>query len=177
MKPTALLLLAGIAICMVVVVFTQQNPVQTPKSSSTSAAATAEQGHDHSSPSSTPNQATSSNAATVSEIQISDQVVGNGAEALFGKRVTVQYTGWLYDTDEADKKGLQFDSSVGGEPFKFVLGRGEVISGWDVGVKGMKVGGKRNLVIPADMGYGPQGSGQIPPNAVLVFDVEVLNVE
>jgi FKBP-type peptidyl-prolyl cis-trans isomerase FkpA len=177
MKPTALLLLSGIAICLVVVIFTQQNPVQTPKSSATSAATTTEQEHNHSSPSSPQNPPTASDDATIIDIQITDQVVGDGAEAVFGKRVTVQYTGWLYDNDEADKKGLEFDSSVGGEPFKFVLGRSEVISGWDEGVKGMKVGGKRNLIIPSNMGYGPQGSGKIPPNAVLVFDVEVLRVE
>jgi FKBP-type peptidyl-prolyl cis-trans isomerase len=92
--------------------------------------------------------------------------------------VTVHYTGWLYDANSADHKGTKFDSSRDrNEPFEFALGAGEVIRGWDEGVKGMKVGGKRTLTIPPDMGYGARGAGGvIPPNATLLFEVELLNV-
>jgi FKBP-type peptidyl-prolyl cis-trans isomerase FkpA len=92
--------------------------------------------------------------------------------------VAVHYTGWLYDPARPDGKGKKFDSSVDrGEPFVFPLGGGRVISGWDQGVAGMKVGGKRTLVIPASMGYGDRGAGGvIPPNATLIFDVELLEV-
>ena len=106
-----------------------------------------------------------------------DVKVGTGAEATPGRRVSVHYTGWLYDEGKADHKGKQFDSSRGGDPFTFRLGGHEVIDGWDQGVAGMKVGGQRTLTIPPDLGYGSQGAGGvIPPNATLVFDVELLNV-
>jgi FKBP-type peptidyl-prolyl cis-trans isomerase FkpA len=108
----------------------------------------------------------------VTQLQITDQVVGTGAEAVAGKSVTVHYTGTLTN-------GQKFDSSLDrGQPFTFNLGTGQVIQGWDQGVAGMKVGGKRKLVIPPDLGYGAQGAGaSIPPNATLVFDVELLKVE
>ena len=108
-----------------------------------------------------------------------DDVTGSGHEALAGRRVTVHYTGWLYKEDAADHKGRKFDSSRDhGGPFDFRLGAGEVIRGWDEGVAGMKVGGRRTLTIPPDYGYGAQGSpGAIPPNATLVFDVELLDVK
>ena len=105
------------------------------------------------------------------EMKITDSVLGDGKEAVAGKKVSVHYTGRL-------TTGAQFDSSVGRSPFSFKLGAGQVIEGWDVGVAGMKVGGKRELVIPAHMGYGEQGAGGvIPPNATLVFDVELLGVD
>lgn len=110
--------------------------------------------------------------ADVTELKIEDVVVGKGAEAKSGNLVTVEYTGWLTD-------GTKFDSSLdSGQPFEFTLGQGKVIQGWDQGVAGMKVGGKRKLTIPPALGYGAQGSGGvIPPNATLVFDVELLAVE
>lgn len=111
------------------------------------------------------------------EFQKIDSVVGTGAEATAGKTVTVNYTGWLLAPSAADKHGAKFDSSIGREPFSFRLGSGGVIPGWDQGVAGMKVGGKRTLIIPASLGYGADGAGPIPPNANLIFDVELLKVE
>jgi FKBP-type peptidyl-prolyl cis-trans isomerase FkpA len=111
-------------------------------------------------------------AAPVTELKIKDIKVGTGAVAKSGDLVTVNYTGWLTD-------GTKFDSSLDrNEPFKFPLGQGQVIAGWDQGVAGMKVGGKRKLTIPAELGYGAQGAGggKIPPGATLVFDVELLAV-
>lgn len=107
-----------------------------------------------------------------------DVKVGDGAEATAGKMVSVHYTGWLYDEAAADKHGKKFDSSRDrGQPFQFPLGGGQVIKGWDQGVQGMKIGGQRTLIIPAEMGYGARGAGGvIPPNATLVFDVELLGV-
>lgn len=104
-------------------------------------------------------------------MEIEDQVVGTGAEAGSGNTVTVHYTGWLTD-------GTKFDSSVDrNQPFRFLLGVGQVIAGWDQGVPGMKVGGKRKLTIPPELGYGARGAGGvIPPNATLVFEVELLGV-
>ena len=115
----------------------------------------------------------------VSELQLIDQQVGEGKEAVAGKPVVVHYTGWLYDESAADNKGNKFDSSRDrNDPFTFNLGAGQVIKGWDQGVPGMKVGGQRTLVIPADLGYGARGAGGvIPPNATLVFDVELLDVQ
>jgi FKBP-type peptidyl-prolyl cis-trans isomerase FkpA len=110
-------------------------------------------------------------------LQKIDTTVGTGAEATAGKRVTVNYTGWLYLPDAPQHHGEQFDSSVGRKPFTFQLGSGMVIPGWDQGVAGMKVGGKRTLVIPAALGYGAEGGGPIPPNANLIFDVELLDVQ
>ncbi len=112
-------------------------------------------------------------------LTIEELAVGEGEEAVNGKTAVVHYTGWLYDPDAADKKGSKFDSSRDrGAPFKFPVGAGRVIRGWDQGVAGMRVGGRRLLIIPPDLGYGARGAGGvIPPNAVLVFDVELLGVE
>ena len=91
--------------------------------------------------------------------------------------MNVHYTGWLYDPSAPDQKGAQFDSSVGGAPFTFVLGAGMVIPGWDKGFDGMKVGGRRKLIIPPDLGYGERGAGGvIPPNATLIFEMELMGV-
>jgi len=103
---------------------------------------------------------------------------GAGAEIKSGQTALVHYTGWLYDTAAPDNKGKKFDSSVDrNEPFEFPVGGGFVIKGWDEGVVGMKVGGKRRLVIPPEMGYGARGAGGvIPPGATLVFDVELVEI-
>ncbi|MGH8159455.1 MAG: FKBP-type peptidyl-prolyl cis-trans isomerase [Rhodanobacter sp.] len=115
---------------------------------------------------------------SVDKLTVLDQKVGTGAEAKDGMKVTVQYTGWLYDDKAKDHHGEKFDSSRDhGEPFAFLLGQGSVIAGWDQGVAGMHVGGKRILLIPAALGYGANGAGDdIPPNASLVFEVELLKV-
>ena len=115
---------------------------------------------------------------SVDKLTVVDTTVGTGAEATAGMKVTVHYTGWLYDDGARDKHGSQFDSSRDhGEPFSFNLGAGNVIEGWDQGVAGMRVGGKRTLLIPAALGYGARGAGDdIPPDASLVFDVELLDV-
>ena len=105
------------------------------------------------------------------KLQIEELVLGTGAEALKGKTVSVHYTGWLTD-------GKKFDSSKDrGQPFQFPLGRGHVIRCWDEGVQGMKVGGKRKLTIPPDLGYGARNMGPIPPNSTLIFDVELIDVK
>ena len=107
-----------------------------------------------------------------------DTRVGKGNEAVPGKTVEVHYTGWLHDPAAKDMRGKQFDSSRGRGPFSFPLGGGRVIKGWDEGVAGMKVGGMRTLVIPPELGYGARGAGGvIPPNATLVFEVELLDVK
>ena len=105
--------------------------------------------------------------------------IGTGDTAVAGKSVTVHYTGWLFDAAAPDNKGKKFDSSRDrGDPFVFPLGAGRVIAGWDQGVAGMKVGGQRTLTIPPELGYGARGAGAvIPPNATLVFDVELLGVK
>lgn len=116
---------------------------------------------------------------SVAELQRIDEKTGTGAVATSGSDVTVHYTGWLYDEKAKDKRGEKFDSSVDrGEPFTFPLGGGRVIRGWDDGVAGMRVGGKRRLLIPSHYGYGSEGAGGvIPPNASLVFEVELLDVK
>lgn len=114
----------------------------------------------------------------VAELQVTDLAAGQGAEATPGSKVTVHYTGWLYDHAATDGKGKEFDSSRGGQPFSFQVGQGQVIAGWDSGVAGMRAGGQRRLVIPAGLAYGDSGAGGvIPPGATLVFDVELLAVE
>lgn len=114
----------------------------------------------------------------VTQLVKTDAKVGNGAEATAGRQVSVHYTGWLYEEAAPEHKGAKFDSSRDrGVPFDFPLGGGQVIKGWDEGVQGMKVGGQRTLLIPPAMGYGERGAGGvIPPNATLVFDVELLGV-
>jgi len=116
---------------------------------------------------------------TITSLRAWDTKVGNGAEAKAGDQVTVHYTGWLYDPGPEDHHGRKFDSSRDhGEPFTFKLGAGQVIKGWDDGVEGMKVGGTRTLIVPPQLGYGARGAGGvIPPNATLVFDVELLDVK
>jgi len=117
--------------------------------------------------------------ANITELQKIDTQVGTGREAEPGFNVTVHYTGWLYDANAEGLKGKKFDSSVDrGQPFNFFLGGGQVIQGWDEGFAGMKIGGKRTLIIPSEMGYGARGAGGvIPPDATLVFDVELLEVK
>jgi len=115
-------------------------------------------------------------AAALAALQKVDTVAGTGKEAVAGSDVKVNYTGWLYEPSAPQQHGAQFDSSIGRSPFSFALGAGQVIPGWDEGVKGMKVGGKRTLVIPPELGYGSGGAGPIPPNATLVFDIELLEV-
>jgi FKBP-type peptidyl-prolyl cis-trans isomerase len=110
---------------------------------------------------------------TASGLQFNDDVTGKGATATAGKDVTVHYTGWLW---KDGAKGAKFDSSKDrNDPFGFSLGAGQVIKGWDEGVQGMKIGGKRTLIIPPQLGYGARGAGGvIPPNATLLFEVELL---
>ena len=110
---------------------------------------------------------------------IEDRKIGDGEPAQNGMSVSVHYTGWLFDETAAEKKGRKFDSSRDrGQPFRFTLGVGQVIAGWDQGVAGMKPGGQRTLTISPDLGYGASGAGGvIPPNATLVFDVELLAIE
>jgi FKBP-type peptidyl-prolyl cis-trans isomerase len=129
--------------------------------------------------SSTSTSSESTGMSSITELQKTDVKEGTGVDATSGKTVTVHYTGWLYDANTADHKGTKFDSSRDrNEPFSFQLGAGMVIQGWDQGVAGMKVGGQRTLVIPPSLGYGARGAGGvIPPNATLVFDVELLDVK
>jgi len=117
--------------------------------------------------------------SNITELIKTDATTGSGSEAAAGQQVTVHYTGWLYQETATDKKGQKFDSSRDrNEPFSFRLGAGEVIRGWDEGVAGMRIGGQRTLTIPPAMGYGARGAGGvIPPNATLVFDVELLGVK
>jgi FKBP-type peptidyl-prolyl cis-trans isomerase FkpA len=117
-----------------------------------------------------------STITTASGLQYIDVTVGEGAEAQAGQNVVVHYTGWLQNDDGS--KGSKFDSSKDrNDPFEFPLGAGRVIKGWDEGVQGMKIGGTRQLIIPAALGYGSRGAGgAIPPNATLIFDVELLGV-
>ena len=119
-------------------------------------------------------------AAPITQLQKTDVVKGTGEGISAGQQAVVHYTGWLYDPSAPDHKGKQFDSSRDrGQPFRFIIGAGRVIKGWEEGVQGMQPGGQRQLVIPADLGYGPGGAGGgvIPPNATLMFDVELLAIE
>ena len=107
---------------------------------------------------------------------ITDIVVGTGAAAAIGNTLTVEFTGWLYDPSQPENKGTMFDAT-NGSPFPFVLGVGSVIAGWDNGLVGMRVGGQRRLVIPPNLGFGESGAGSIPPNATLLFEIELLSVQ
>jgi FKBP-type peptidyl-prolyl cis-trans isomerase FkpA len=132
--------------------------------------------------STTPKTSTKENStmtAKITDLQKIDTQVGTGREAEPGFNVTVHYTGWIYDAAADGHKGKKFDSSLDRkQPFVFFLGGGQVIQGWDEGFAGMKIGGKRTLVIPSEMGYGARGAGgAIPPNADLIFDVELLDVK
>ncbi len=113
----------------------------------------------------------------VAALQSVDSVVGTGTEATVGRAITVHYSGWLYDPAAAASKGTAFDTSVGKSPYSFVLGTGSVIQGWDQGVRGMRVGGRRTLTIPSSLAYGSRGSGPIPGGSALVFDIELLLVQ
>jgi len=118
--------------------------------------------------------------APVTELQKIDVVKGTGEGISLGQQAVVHYTGWLYEPGKPDHKGKQFDSSrERGKPFRFTIGAGGVIKGWEEGVQGMQPGGRRQLVIPASLGYGERGAGQgvIPPNATLLFDIELLAIE
>ena len=114
----------------------------------------------------------------IQELVIEDSKVGEGREAEKGWTISVHYTGWICDSSKTDKKGSKFDSSLDRrEPFTFVLGVGQVIQGWDEGFDGMKIGGARTIMIPSEMGYGARGAGNaIPPNADLIFEVELLEI-
>ncbi len=118
-------------------------------------------------------------APAIAALERVDLKAGAGPAIADGQTAVVNYTGWLYDAGSPDHKGRQFDSSIpGGQPFKFTLGAGQVIKGWDQGVSGMQVGGSRRLVIPASLAYGDAGAGGvIPPGAALVFDVDLLAIE
>ena len=125
-----------------------------------------------------PTDAPASTGTDTMALQKTDLAPGNGVEIKSGQTALVHYTGWLYDAAAPENKGKKFDSSVDrNEPFEFPVGAGMVIKGWDEGVVGMKVGGKRRLVIPPEMGYGARGAGGvIPPGATLVFDVELVEI-
>jgi FKBP-type peptidyl-prolyl cis-trans isomerase FkpA len=118
-------------------------------------------------------------SSAVSSLEVTDLTRGTGSAVASGQYAVVQYTGWLYDSSAPDHKGKEFDSSLkSGTPFRFRVGGGEVIKGWDQGVAGMQIGGKRRLVIPADLAYGDAGAGGIiPPGATLVFDVDLVGIQ
>lgn len=107
---------------------------------------------------------------------VTDIVVGDGEEAVNGRTLVVNYTGWLYDASAPDNRGAVFDSTEGRQPLSFLLGSGQVIQGWEQGLRGMRVGGTRELVIPPELGFGNQPAGSIPPNSTLIFEVDLINV-
>jgi FKBP-type peptidyl-prolyl cis-trans isomerase FkpA len=122
------------------------------------------------------NNTTTSTVPSVPYSQ-TDIVVGTGDLAVTGKLITVNYSGFLYDASKPDNKGAEFDTTVGGTPFTFTLGAGQVIQGWEQGVPGMQVGGIRRLVIPPSLGYGSTRNGPIPPNATLIFEITLETVQ
>lgn len=128
---------------------------------------------------STPPAPATSQAPAIDSLVVNDVSVGTGDGIAAGQTAVVHYTGWLYDSSTPDHKGRKFDSSRDkGQPFRFKVGAGNVIKGWDEGVVGMTVGSRRELTVPPSLGYGASGAGGvIPPNAVLLFDVELLAIE
>jgi FKBP-type peptidyl-prolyl cis-trans isomerase FkpA len=117
-----------------------------------------------------------SDSSGLKDLQLTDLVVGTGATVVASSTVKVDYTGWLYDDKAPDKKGQQFDTSIGKQPLQFIVGGGAMITGFERGMLGMRVGGQRRLFIPADLAYGSAGAGGvIPPNAAVVFDVTLLD--
>lgn len=129
-------------------------------------------------PGSEPNSVVSAQAAATESLVMTDTLLGTGEEALGGSTVQVHYTGWLLDRNAPDLHGRKFDSSKGKQPISFALGTGRVIKGWDQGLVGMKVGGKRSLIIPATLAYGKRGAGaNIPPDAALIFEVELVSAK
>jgi FKBP-type peptidyl-prolyl cis-trans isomerase len=109
-------------------------------------------------------------------VEVVDLTAGTGAEATNGKALSVYYIGWLWDKNAPENKGTQFDARVQGDPFTFVLGAGTVIRGWDLGLPGLRVGGRRKLTVPPELGYGSKGNGPVPGNATLIFEVELREV-
>jgi FKBP-type peptidyl-prolyl cis-trans isomerase FkpA len=105
-----------------------------------------------------------------------DLKLGSGPAAASGDAIIVEYVGWLYDSSKPDNKGPVFDTSIGGDPFSFVLGAGEVVDGWDKGIVGMREGGKRRLVIPPSLAYGPNRNALLPPYATLVFEIDLVGI-
>lgn len=131
-------------------------------------------------PPSVPPMAGSASVPAITELQKIDRVEGTGEGISAGQTAVVHYTGWLYEPGAPDHKGKQFDSSrERGKPFRFTIGAGGVIKGWDEGVQGMQPGGQRQLIVPPSLGYGERGAGGgvIPPNATLLFDIELLAIE
>jgi FKBP-type peptidyl-prolyl cis-trans isomerase len=121
---------------------------------------------------------TPTSASNVTGYSQTDVRLGAGTAAATGNQLAVQYTGWLFDASKTDQKGLQFDTSLGNtDPFSFTLGSGQVIKGWDQGLVGMRVGGLRRLVLPPSLAYGDSRNNSIPPNATLVFDIELVSVQ
>ncbi|MBV8666226.1 MAG: FKBP-type peptidyl-prolyl cis-trans isomerase [Burkholderiaceae bacterium] len=118
---------------------------------------------------------TNSGSSAVTALQVTDNVVGTGAAAADGDTLAVNFTGWLYNGYAANFEGTEFQTTAG-TPFSFVLGQGKVIAGWDQGLVGMKVGGTRTLIVPSSLAYGATGNATIPPNAALVFTVELVSV-
>jgi FKBP-type peptidyl-prolyl cis-trans isomerase FkpA len=124
-----------------------------------------------------PNPGPSPTVYDIPTLQTFDTVLGTGTTATNGRQTTVHYTGWLYDPNAAGNKGTQVDSSVGRSPYSFVLGASSVIPGWNQGIVGMQVGGKRTLHIPSSLAYGERGNPPVPGGSALVFDIELLNVQ
>ncbi|QPF76360.1 FKBP-type peptidyl-prolyl cis-trans isomerase [Roseateles sp. DAIF2] len=126
----------------------------------------------------TPGWGEVSGSTAITTLKTTDTLLGAGAEAQNGKKLTVHYTGWLYDVRvTANQKGTQFETSTNGSPIAFTLGAGTLIKGWEQGLVGMKVGGKRTLLIPASLAYGSAGQRDIPGNAALIFEIQLIGAE